>query len=91
MKASAARRFRPTDKAIPSGDQPSTGTEAQSANHFAAAASEVAQLCAGQVDMAELLRAQGDEAMRQGQEHPCIGFLAALDGWPLRRGQNGPE
>jgi len=35
--------------------------------------------------MAELLRAQGDEALRQG--HPGIGFLAALGSWPLRRGQ----
>jgi len=35
VKAGAARRVGPTDKAIPSGDEPGAGTEAQSANNFA--------------------------------------------------------
>ena len=115
VQAGTARRVGPTDEVIPRGNEPGAGSEAQSPNDFAAAASEVAELSAGhragsqvmmglqelvvdgavglglhdvQADIAELLRTQGDEALRQGQEHPGIGFLAALGSCSLRRGQD---
>ena len=42
VKAGAARRVGPTDKAIPSGDELGAGTETRSANNFAAAACDSA-------------------------------------------------
>jgi len=82
VKAGAARRVRPTDKAIPSGDELGAGTKAQSAHHFAAAASEVAQFCAchraGSQVMMGLQELVVDGAVGLGLHDPEAVFLAGV-------------